>query len=566
MRIEKHVIKDCSDDSSCFVTGTVSRVRLKDIERAFLTSGIEGIHQEETLNSCGDYLVHGHVKGVRFVSASTGFSGGYLVEVLGEYFFCKTLSDVASYIAFTEFDDLFVWNTVFSGLPFGCVPPNAGVHYFDSGDFFQFSESGIQKNNFVSDMYATQSANGSRRNPIESLVRSVDEHFQIAPDAAIMLSGGIDSTLIGVAAMECGLRPRFINLKRSATQDNNPKKADAVAELFGWELEKVGSDNFYDERFQGELAKKMEINLINPMNPHWDVDVGNSLVLSGQNADAIIGLDMSKLSAAFENGVGVREVKSLLKSLVKNSLFCDFPFIDLVTKVASKVVPKIEPSVFYTLLFLLTDRKSLKRLGLDENFVVSSILNRMSHQQTKSNLASKRMLLEQFNHFSYRCFALRNLSSLTNTYGSKTMLPYQSSSFLAFYANQSRSIKEMINPKWREVSAVNRAMKRSYYRFIKNIEHIEPNENYGIKTFRAEGLASEVLSSSFITELIDKFDIRSTAIAEDLERAQRNLITKSESKSLSRSDLARAFSFVNLKYLGSNIPVSYSKDYYSFKI
>ena len=127
-------------------------------------------------------------------------------------------------------------------------------------------------------------------------VIEIIEKLYVKNETSLMLSGGLDSTILGCAIEELGYRPRTYAHYYSASGENNPILANEVARKMNWEYKVVESKktllNGNDLEY---IYKLMRDDYINPMNPHWISNPYKSkYVLSGQNADAIIGIDMGK--------------------------------------------------------------------------------------------------------------------------------------------------------------------------------------------------------------------------------------------------------------------------------
>lgn len=528
----------------------------------FETISIEGViskeqkkviytHYESDLNnlihylqrhSIGDYIIKLQSSQKIVYIASSGFSGAYLVHNEGEYVYCKNLSEVSLYKPYNQFDTNWIVSTLTISkiVPEGLFTPHKDVYNIDALDLILIDGNTLHISNILSPMYNDDVSIGNPKDAFLALTESVEEHFKYG-DITLMLSGGVDSTLIGLAATELGYKPRFVNTYRSATADNNPEKALEVAKKFNWDLETVRDDSFFNDESQDYLLQMMSKNIINPMNPHWDVDGKEGVILSGQNADSIIGMDITKAS---DRSNFLKHPKSFAYSLAKDAIALDD---SLLQSIYNKALGLVGISKADNLGDKFIDLKSgnkkffeLFSTKYDPNYALLS---------RTGELTSNRAKIEMFAHYSYRTWALRLISNSNNRFSSKTMLPYQSAPYLSFYANEKRHIKELNNPKWRESGILSSYLGRDYYSFLSEIDEISPSNNYALKKFKLKGALLLIKEEGFADSFIQKFGLDEENIKSYIRALVSNILMKDKENILDRNDLNLGFRLVNLYVL-----------------
>lgn len=525
--------------NSLSIFGVISDSQEKAIRQAFkkdIQHAIEYIKK----HSIGDYLIEVKTlnNDIAYI-ASSGFSGAYLVHKNDSYFYCKNLSDVSKLIPYSHFDDKWI-ASIIGLLQEGLVMPNKDIYKIDALDVLYITNGHLNSFNIMASVYDSSERESSSQGIFPLLVQSIEEHANYG-DITVMLSGGVDSTLISLAVEECGYKARFVNTLRSASLDNNPLKAQEVARQFNWALETINDDSFFQKESQDFFFKQMSQNLINPMNPHWDVDSVNGVILSGQNADSIIGLDINK--AGYFN-VFLKQPKLYSKLMARQVIGLDYPrFQKLYNKALGIVLKEHGNNMGDTYLALKSNKFKLDNDILKDYDYLQALTTR------SGSLYSDRAKIEMASHYFYRTYALRLLSSQLNQYGSKTMLPFQSSPYLYFYANQTRKLKELLNPKWREASEISKRLGSDYYSFVSKLDSINPNQNYALKVFSLKHQLEELEHEGFLTNLVHKFDIKNDRVIRYLRDRLLDIQNKNKSHSLNKDDLTFSYKLLNLYLL-----------------
>lgn len=486
-------------------------------------------------HSIGDYLVILEGPDAIAYIASSGFSGGYIFKGPKDIRFFKNLSDLTLKIPYKDFDTEFILNSISGNIPISLLPPSPNVILIDSFDFIIKINNTIESFNLQVEMYGEESAQVREIDTSIILEKYIEELCR-KDNVTVMLSGGVDSTLIGLAASECGYNPRFVNVKRSATTDNSPGKARLIAKTLGWNLECATDADFYGRASQDHLQNVMTSNLIDAMNPHWDVDAGDGIILSGQNADAIIGLDMHKFSEISE-----KSFKQNMKNIIKNAMFVDTDFM----QVAFRLLYTLLPFKSYA---TLADRYMHSYVSHSK---VISTANGEKHIKDclfarSGRINNDRALLEMVNHYFYRIIALGRISKVRNRFGSLTLLPYHSAPFINLCAARHRGFREIINPKWRELELLSKHLGKDYYDIIKQSQRISVSENYELRNFSLEGILEELKYSDFADNIIEKFELNRFG-AHYISTTVKNICLKNHN--LTRKDLEKAFKLLNLMLL-----------------
>lgn len=514
------------------------RPKINDNFDKGLTSLIEYLQRY----SIGDYIVKLESHQTTAYIASSGFSGAYLVKHEEKFVYCKNLSDVSIYKPYNQFNLNWVISTltVSKVIPEGLFTPHNDVYNIDSLDFILINNGKLFLSNIASSLYEKSTPDSYPKDVLTALQESLEEHFKYG-NTTIMLSGGVDSTLIGLAATELGYKPRFVNTYRSATSDNNPKKAKEVAKKFNWDLETIKDDSFFNNESQSHLSNIMSENIINPMNPHWDVDGQDGVVLSGQNADSIIGMDITK---ATDRTSFLKRPKGFIASVARDAIALDDSILQSLYNTALGVTG-ISGAHYLGDKFidLNSGNKKLNELFSAKYDPTQALFSRTG------KLSTNRAKVEMFAHYSYRTWALRLISSSANKYGSKTMLPYQSSPYLSYYANQKRRLKELNNPKWREASILSIRLGRDYYSFLSEIDEIKPSDNYALKRFSLQGALLLLKEQGFTDKLIQKFGIVDEHVESYIEKLVSTILIKDKENNLDRGDLSLGFRLLNLYLL-----------------
>ena len=519
----------CSDDQKAQINANFSKG---------LTNLIEYLQR----HSIGDYIVKLESHQNKAYIASSGFSGAYLVKHKEEFIYCKNISDVSIYKPYHQFNLNWIISTltISKVVPEGLFNPHDDVYNIDSLDLILIENGRLTLSNIASPLYEKNAPDSYPKDVLAALKESIEEHFKYG-DITIMLSGGVDSTLIGLAATELGYEPRFVNTYRSATSDNNPKKAKEVAKRFNWNLETVKDDSFFSNESQDYLLRIMSENVINPMNPHWDVNGQDGVILSGQNADSIIGMDISK---AADRASLLKHPKSFITSLAKDAIALDDSILQsLYNRLLGVTGISMAHDLGDKFIDLKSGNKKLNELFLAQYNPIQALSSRTGE------LSTNRAKIEMFAHYSYRTWALRLISSSVNRYGSKTMLPYQSSPYISYYANQKRRLKELNNPKWREAGVLSSRLGRDYYSFLSEIDEIKPSDNYALKRFKLQGALLTLKEQGFTDKLIQKFGIIDEKVESYIEKSVSAILIKDKENTLDRVDLNFGFRLLNLYLL-----------------
>lgn len=486
----------------------------------------------EAKYSVGDYLVHIIQENVDQFIASSSFSGGYIDPVKKCY--QKNVSDLMSYKGMPSQD--FVFNKIFSILPEGFISPFTDICLIDSGDVIEINSSGVVVSNYLIDGIYQPSPFSTSYSALINTLECYTKNFN---EISLMYSGGIDSSLLLLGLEDIGANFDLITFERSQTTDNNLSKSTLIAKKFGYTTRTIDQKVFSEDVNKNHLIELMKKDFINPLNPHYDATEVGDILLSGQNADAVIGLDMVKLN----DKASWLRTKARLKHEVLNLWQTDsFLNIKLLNKGLNLFGQDFlnmkygKDNPYFT--FNSNELLSL-RTGLDHD----SIHNLDSKHKT-------RLQLESFNHFSYRSWALRMLSHFPNSEGASTHLPYNSAPFISFYNSKTRLLKDSYKPKWRESEVLSKRMGEDYYKVIGSLDNLEKPSDHQAINFSLSGLASD-FDKGIASRLLDKYNINNNLYASKIINDVETLLQKIKADQVSTTDISRIYKYINLDYLGS---------------
>ena len=464
--------------------------------------------------------------------ASSGFSGGYIdsVRVLYE----KNISDLMTYNGKPSQD--FVFNKIFSLIPEGFLNPFPDVSLIDSGDVIEINKAGVVVFNYLIDGIYKKSPFSTSYSALINTLECYTKNFN---SISLMYSGGIDSSLILLGLEEIGADFDLITFERSQTNDNNSKKSTLMAKRFGHTPRIIDKNAFSRDVNKNYITDLMRKDFINPMNPHYDATNVGDILLSGQNADAVIGLDMVKLN----DKASWFKTKIRLRQEILNMWQTD-GFLNI--NLLSKILGLFEKNYLKTRYckknpyFNFDPDKLLSlRTGLDFNSISNLGLKRKT-----------RLQLETFNHFSYRAWALRMLSHFPNEGKVNTYLPYNSAPFINYYNSKSRFLKDSYKPKWRESEVISKKMGENYYNVISGLDKFDKQSDHQTENFSLSGLAG-TFDKCIASRLLEKYNIKNILYISEILEDTELLFKKIKSNQLSASDLSRVYKYINLDYLGS---------------
>ena len=448
-------------------------------------TNFKGFIDYESKYSVGDYLVHIIQENVDQFIASSGFSGGYIDPVRKCY--QKNISDLMSYKGIPSQD--FVFNKIFSILPEGFISPFTEVCLIDSGDVIEVNSSGVVVFNYLIDGIYKPSPFSTSYSALINTLECYTKNFN---EISLMYSGGIDSSLLLLGLEDIGANFDLITFERSQSNDNNSRKSALMSKKFGYTTRVIDQKVFSEDANKNHLTELMKKDFINPMNPHYDATEVGDILLSGQNADAVIGLDMEKLDHKSSWFKTKRRLKQEVHSLWQTDSFLNTKLLNKGLHLFGKDYIKDRHGKDSPYLSFNSDKLLSLRTGLNHDSI--------------SSLDSKyknRFQLETFNHFSYRSWALRMLSHFPNSVGVSTCLPYNSAPFMSFYSSKTRSLKDSYKPKWRESDVLSKRMGEDYYKLIGSLDNLEDGSDHQATNFSLSGLAGD-FDKGIASRLLEK--------------------------------------------------------------
>jgi hypothetical protein len=314
----------------------------------------------------------------------------------------------------------------------------------------------------------------------EVIYRIVSNHR----DVSLMLSGGIDSLILGIILEECGIEPKTFTYWRSASGDNNPFKAQTFAKHLKWKNKVIAEEKFLPSgKVSEHIFGLMQKDFINPKNPHWgETPYSSKFTLHGQNADAMAVLSISKRKV-FDSPKNLKGSFLPFGLFLKNLLFTDY-FLNH---------PRFS-SLIYNTAFLGSKSWRFNQDALIKGIIAYGIPFRdIDHLSTikgieKLEVAFNRLiddkcylnkdLTELFYLSSYMASALSFIQKYENYEKRKTFLPFSSGPVASYFFNKTRTVKDAWNAKHELIKIVNTRLKVPYDSLIKKVPTIQESTNF----------------------------------------------------------------------------------------
>ena len=318
----------------------------------------------------------------------------------------------------------------------------------------------------------------------EKLTYSVSKILEKHDDTSLMLSGGLDSILLGMAIEDSGIKPKSFTYWRSASGDNNPLKAQFFAKKLNWEHHIVEDDEYLPSGKASEhLFSLMKNDLINPKNPHWGkTPYESTYSLSGQNADTLAVLTMTKRKV-FDLVGGPKGALMPYLFFIKNLLYTDNALNN----------PKLTSAIYNTALLPAKDWKFKKDFFVEGMAAYSmpfrnpkfhshkqaiSLFSEVYKTLTSNKKYTNKDLADLFPFNSYMASFLSFLQKYNNFENRKVLLPYTSGPVVSHFFAQKRGMKDAWSTKHEFVAEVSKRLNAPFDKLMKEVPKIQDSKNF----------------------------------------------------------------------------------------
>ena len=267
----------------------------------------------ESAHSCGSYLLIDNRNSLQIITSS-GFTGGYLVMSGNNVYLANTLnqllrinpisinmSSLLRYLS-EHHTHMFPMSSIFNGV--SVVPPFVHLS-IDDGEIRSQKCYYIRTKTIAFHDVAEENNRIFNELPVEKY---------------LMFSGGIDS--LGLS-LGINTRVNNITVNYGIGHHNSPRRASVISKMYNIETSVV---SFKDidisdilEQFKTDI-----INVYSPFNFVIKRSPQNSTVISGQNYDAMFGINMISLPIPYWlHLIWFKNIFKIVKYIAHNILFTD---------------------------------------------------------------------------------------------------------------------------------------------------------------------------------------------------------------------------------------------------
>ncbi len=402
----------------------------------------------EATNSTGDYALIDYSGEDHTVITSPGFSGAYIQTISG-ISVGRTLHSVLSDLRQDEVSisqqrlQLYIDNDQTDMLPHSTMFEQ--IYRLAPGTVLQIHDSSIiEQYSYVKSGKSSNSSLGQSLEEAVSTLSGVDKKI------TLMYSGGVDSTAF------------YYNLKEKLGEDrfrvvaidigpntNSLSRAKSMGEQYGIAVEPIDfgwppTDTDTLRIIEDALTK----DLIDPLNPHWALHTENEnqIVISGQNMDAMLTIDMHRPQTTYFNHLrATHDIFTVIKQLSSNFQYSElYRNSNILQILFSIIAPKILDG-------------NTQGVGGREGYYLGQLSTGHPNIVDKFRSITK----EELSHLSELLAALdpelvnyiqyqHNAAKLINTYssqGTEIHLPSMWGPLATYCLNKPKTVTDALSPK-----------------------------------------------------------------------------------------------------------------------
>lgn len=461
-------------DMNCVLTGTPSDVGARPVEvfgvpyhvttysliEAYRQSTLDAFLVNESRHSCGNYVIIDRATKdheVTRVITSVGYAGGYITETENHVHVSTILSPILEKLTEVTIDPQsllrYYRKSATQMDPFST--PFIGVRRLPPAFVYEIRRGRFSRAYSFLCVGRSEDEPGDFASALEETMSAIASHED---EAILMLSGGIDSTALGVAFDE--VRPqekilRAVSVQR-ANKINNPERAKAVCERLGWDLDVVQAG--YPEVGLGPNApstvvecieKEMTDDFVIPGNPHRALEGRAEIILHGQNMDAVATCGMKTGQPLRSHERLYSAVRRLRRNLQRTHLAQWYPTYE---RWLLGMVSTGKPNVIHR-----GDRAQVESIVDELRAVVPATL-RDDH-----------LLVDALYFYQYSHSCGKLLSTFPTSGGGSVVMPAMSGPLLTLFLGRRRGIREAVTPKREIYAYVEEKIGGSYYKMFKNM-------------------------------------------------------------------------------------------------
>ncbi|MGQ3330856.1 hypothetical protein [Halorubrum sp. FL23] len=285
------------------IEGTLYHEPADSIRARYESDPLDQFLAFEASHSIGDYVFVDEVSDHTRIITAPGYSGGYVQTVSGVTA-ARTLSPVLDTIPNSELAlsnphvDFFIEHDLSHQLPISTLFD--GVSRLPPATVLEISNGELVRFDCYAGRGSLQSTDFSQ--VFDHTIQEIGEG--VNGKITLMYSGGADSTALYLALAdavgESRIDPVSFDL---GAHSNSSYRAVDVGKRFGISPRVV--DVGYpptDQTVIESIEERLTEDFLNPMNPHWAFATASSgdVVLSGQNMDAMLTVDMHRPQASYQ--------------------------------------------------------------------------------------------------------------------------------------------------------------------------------------------------------------------------------------------------------------------------
>jgi hypothetical protein len=428
----------------------------------------------EARRSIGNYVLVDFDRG-RIIT-SPGYCGGYGYAGHGEAVASTTLAPVLAVLGDRISIDSYAISLFLTHAPksaYNQLPISThfeGVFRIPPAALIEFQ--GGERTVFRSYIMDRPDQPASFEAAIEEISDSLARHFtrnRINP--VLMFSGGVDCFTIYLGLR--GKIPEFRSLTVEHNTANGPDRAFAVADKVGMALELVKETYSQSAFATAVLDSRMEKDIISGRGPAVamiEKDFGGTVILNGQNADALAHINMNVLQSNFEKpllsnlkwdqsekdeALRLRQYDVLFSNLMFTRPFLvDKRFQTYVATAVSKVtkgtIPDPEPGPNGILRGMISSQypNLLPKMAAPVD-QVASLQKEVDLFKAFAGPAMKDMetAVQLIRYYTYAALSAKRLSTFANPDGSRCELVIQSGPILSYFLGRQRKLADAASPK-----------------------------------------------------------------------------------------------------------------------
>ena len=448
------------------IFGNSFHLTKKELHDKYLNNSIEDFLSFEAANSIGNYLIFDKIN--YNIITSIGYCGGYIYQNKNIIQCSTLLSNILKNIGYNNLEInknrliRFLEKPIQEMLPISTIFENierilpAMVIHISNENIYRY----VYPFKYINNTY--NEINFSFSSALDKVIKLITKNGCIN-NYEIMFSGGIDSSALALSFLKSTSynKINFTNFDYGNRSTNTPERGRIVSQLLNIQTNKVDflkkheNNTFLIKTIEYEMENDF-VNLLNPHRGYTKIINKDSLIISGQNFDAMSIINMKRYQSSFfrrilllfKQNIRIKEkIKFIIKIL--HDIKHNYQFVDKKLNKKNKIYRQnnSRSTNKYNIEGII-----LGMISTGKPFLVNKkyhyIENRELNKILKLNKSkSKRNTLDLIHYINYQSNTNKQIATFKNYNGIEVVLPAMTGPIMNYYIHKSRTIQDAINPK-----------------------------------------------------------------------------------------------------------------------